>query len=72
MWQVSQGSFTIACNLMLYGITRYVARVGGIAPWRVISLFLGELTLLGSLFSWYILGAPTKVRWLNEEEKKMA
>lgn len=72
LWQVSQGFFTIVCNLMLYGIARYVSNHGGIAPWRTVSIFLGGLTLVGSLFSWYILGAPTQVRWLNKEEKKMA
>lgn len=72
IWQSSQGVFSIACNLMLYGIARYVTGRGGIAAWRCISLFLGALTLVGAIWSYFILGAPQEVRWLTEEEKKMA
>lgn len=71
-WQSSQGFFTIVCNLMLYGIARYATKMGQIAPWRTISLFLGGLTLVGAIFCYFILGTPHEVGWLNEEEKKMA
>ncbi|KAL3457170.1 MFS general substrate transporter [Aspergillus heterothallicus] len=71
-WQSSQGFFSIICNLMLYGIARHVTKVGGIDPWRCISLFLGGLTLLGAIFSWFVLGSPHEVKWLNEEERRMA
>ncbi|CAG9990539.1 unnamed protein product [Clonostachys byssicola] len=71
-WQSSQGFFTIVCNLMLYGIARYVTDNGSISAWRTISLFLGSLTLAGAIFCYFILGSPQEVRWLSEEEKKMA
>ncbi|CAG9942474.1 unnamed protein product [Clonostachys rosea f. rosea IK726] len=71
-WQSSQGFFTIVCNLMLYGIARYVTDKGSISAWRTISLFLGSLTLAGAIFCYFILGSPQEVRWLSEEEKKMA
>ncbi|VUC36597.1 unnamed protein product [Clonostachys rosea] len=71
-WQSSQGFFTIVCNLMLYGIARYVTDKGSISAWRTISLFLGSLTLVGAVFCYFILGSPQEVRWLNEEERKMA
>lgn len=71
-WQSSQGFFSIVCNLILYGIARHVAAYGGIEPWRCISLFLGSLTLVGTGFSWYVLGTPNEVSWLSEEEKRMA
>ncbi|KAH8885264.1 MFS general substrate transporter [Thozetella sp. PMI_491] len=71
-WQSSQGFFTIVCNLMLYGIAKHVTEVGGISAWRCISLFLGSLTLVGAIFCYFILGSPHEVKWLSEEEKKMA
>ncbi|CAH0039103.1 unnamed protein product [Clonostachys rhizophaga] len=71
-WQSSQGFFTIVCNLMLYGIARYVTDKGSISAWRTISLFLGSLTLAGAVFCYFILGSPQEVRWLSEEEKQMA
>ncbi|KAK8038306.1 MFS transporter [Apiospora phragmitis] len=72
LWQTSQGLLSIVCNLILYGIARRVAAVGGIEPWRCITLFLAALTLLGAVWCWFVLGTPNEVRWLNEEEKRMA
>ncbi|KAL4791882.1 MFS general substrate transporter [Aspergillus venezuelensis] len=71
-WQSSQGFFSIVCNLMLYGIARHVTKVGGIDPWRCISLFLGGLTLVGAVTCWFVLGSPREVPWLSEEEREMA
>jgi MFS transporter, ACS family, allantoate permease len=72
-WQASEGFFSIICNLMLYGIARYVTgRSSGIAAWRCLSLFLGGLTFLGAIFCFWILGSPHEVSWLNEEEKNIA
>jgi hypothetical protein len=71
-WQSSEGFFTIVCNLILYDIARHAEAHGGIAAWRCISLFLGSLTLCGAIASYFILGSPHEVRWLNEEEKLMA
>jgi ACS family allantoate permease-like MFS transporter len=71
-WQSSEGFFSIVCNLMLYGIARHVENHGGIAAWRCISLFLGSLTIVGAVASFFILGSPHEVRWLNKEEQRMA
>ncbi|KAJ5108313.1 major facilitator superfamily transporter [Penicillium angulare] len=60
------------CNLILYGIARHVEAHGGIAAWRCISLFLGSLTLAGAFAASFLLGLPHEVRWLNEDEKRMA
>lgn len=57
---------------MLYGIARKADETGAISPWRTISLFLGGLTLVGSAFCYFILGSPQEVKWLTEEEKKIA
>ena len=71
-WQSSEGVFSIVANLMLYGIARHVDAVGGIAAWRCISLFLGSLTLVAAIFSFYLLDAPHDAMWLTAEEKKIA
>ncbi|KAF4871559.1 putative transporter [Colletotrichum siamense] len=71
-WQSSQGFFTITCNLILYGIARHAVAKGDIAAWRIISLFLGGLTLIGSIFCYFVLGMPQNVPWLTEVEKRMA
>ncbi|KAJ5642865.1 MFS general substrate transporter [Penicillium longicatenatum] len=71
-WQSSEGFFSIVCNLILYGIARHVEAYGRIAAWRCISLFLGSLTLAGAVAAFFLLGSPHEVRWLNDNEKRMA
>ncbi|GKZ76368.1 hypothetical protein AnigIFM56816_006628 [Aspergillus niger] len=71
-WQSSEGFFSIVCNLILYAIARHVEAHGGIAAWRCISLFLGSLTLAGAVAAFFLLGCPHEVRWLNDDEKRMA
>ncbi|PYH93384.1 MFS general substrate transporter [Aspergillus ellipticus CBS 707.79] len=71
-WQSSEGFFSIVCNLILYGIARHVEAHGGVAAWRCISLFLGSLTLAGAVAAFFLLGCPHEVRWLSEDEKRMA
>ena len=44
----------------------------GLAPWKGISLFLGALTIVCSILVFFILGTPREVRWLSEDEKRMA
>lgn len=57
---------------MLYGIARHIDKVGGLAAWRCISLFLGSLTLAGAVFAFFILDSPHDAMWLTPEEKKIA
>jgi ACS family allantoate permease-like MFS transporter len=72
-WQSSQGFFSIICNLILYGIARHVVgQANSISAWRCISLFLGSLTMVGTVICFFILGTPDEVRWLNADEKLMA
>ncbi|KAK7513158.1 major facilitator superfamily domain-containing protein [Phyllosticta citriasiana] len=47
-------------------------RYGGLAAWRAISLFLGAATLLSSVTSFALLASPKEVRWMNNDEKRMA
>lgn len=75
LWQSSQGLFSVMCNLMLYGIARHVVlggQGGSLAAWRCISLFLGALTMAGTVVCGFVLGNPREVRWLTAEEKDMA
>ncbi|RDI83554.1 hypothetical protein Vi05172_g6518 [Venturia inaequalis] len=72
-WQSSQSFFSIVCNLALYGIARYVVGNNGpVAAWRCISLFLGSLTMVGTIVCFFVVGTPDEVRWLSAEEKIMA
>lgn len=50
----------------------HVQNTGGMAPWKVINLFLGALTIFGGLVNLVFLGTPKEVWWLNREEKKIA
>ncbi len=72
IWQSSEYIVSVAFQLMIYGIAKHTAAHGGLAAWRVISLFLGALTIGGAVLSFFLLGTPNEVRWLSKEEKRMA
>lgn len=72
LWQSSEGLLAIICNLILYGIAQHAEKHSGIQAWRTVSLFLGSLTIVGAAWSFYTLGTPHEVRWLNEDEKRIA
>ncbi|BEJ11159.1 hypothetical protein CspHIS471_0105810 [Cutaneotrichosporon sp. HIS471] len=62
---------------MIFGIGNYkiaerqLAK-GGLAPWRVINLFLGGVTVGMGLICFAIIGTPKEVWWLSKREKRMA
>jgi ACS family allantoate permease-like MFS transporter len=63
----------IITGLIEYGIGfRAQKNPGGLAPWRGISVFLGCLTIVCAVLVYFILGMPREVRWLSEDEKRMA
>lgn len=56
-----------------YGIgTHAKQHPTGLAPWKGISLFLGALTVVLSVVTYFIFGTPSEVRWLTAEEKRIA
>lgn len=71
IWQASEYILSTCTQLMVYGIARNSSH-SGLAIWRVISLFLGALTLGGAVACFFLLGTPSEVRWLSKEEKRMA
>ncbi|GMK54676.1 hypothetical protein CspeluHIS016_0112620 [Cutaneotrichosporon spelunceum] len=62
---------------MIFGIGNYkiaerqLAK-GGLAPWRVINLFLGGVTVGMGIVCLIIIGTPKEVWWLSKREKRMA
>ena len=56
-----------------YGIgTRAKNHPDGLAPWKGISLFLGSLTIVLSVITYFVFGTPREARWLTAEEKRIA
>ena len=72
LWQSSEYVLSSILQLMIYGIAKHVNAVGGLAPWRSVSLFLGSMTIAGSGLCFFLLGTPSEVRWLSKDEKRMA
>jgi ACS family allantoate permease-like MFS transporter len=73
IWGTANAGMQIICSLISYGIGFQAQKhPGGLAPWRGISIFLGCLTIMCSILVFFILGTPRKVRWLSEDEKRMA
>lgn len=72
VWGTSNAGMGIITQLIMYGIGKGAAHnPNGMQPWRYISIFLGCLTILLSVFSYFILGTPNEVKWLNAEEKRI-
>ncbi|CAK9786196.1 hypothetical protein CC85DRAFT_271311 [Cutaneotrichosporon oleaginosum] len=62
---------------MIFGIGNYKIaeqqlKNGGLAPWRLINLFLGGVTVGMGIVCLVILGTPKEVWWLSKREKRMA
>ncbi|KAJ5113980.1 hypothetical protein N7456_002514 [Penicillium angulare] len=73
IWGSSNAGMDILTSLINYGIGREAERhPGGLAPWKGISLFLGSLTIILSVVVFFTVGSPREVRWLTEDEKRMA
>jgi MFS transporter, ACS family, allantoate permease len=72
VFQSANAGFGVISSLVLYGIGTAEYRNPGLEAWRYMSYFLGGLTLLVGCLCLLLLGTPSEVRWLSEEEKKMA
>ncbi|RDW61677.1 hypothetical protein BP5796_11569 [Coleophoma crateriformis] len=73
IWGTSSAGMKIIASLIEYGIGMYSeAHPGHLQPWRGISFFLGGLTFLCTILVFFMLGSPREVRWLSEDEKRMA
>ncbi|EOO00485.1 putative mfs general substrate transporter protein [Phaeoacremonium minimum UCRPA7] len=63
----------VLTSLINYGIgTRAKNHPDGLAPWKGISLFLGSLTIVLSVITYFVFGTPREARWLTAEEKRIA
>lgn len=72
IWGSANSGMDILTSLINYGIgSRAESHSGGLAPWKGISLFLGTLTIVISIFTFFFFGTPREVRWLSESEKRM-
>jgi hypothetical protein len=73
IWGSANSGMDILTSLINYGIgTRAESHPQGLAPWKGISIFLGSLTIVISVFAFFLFGTPREVRWLSEAEKRMA
>jgi MFS transporter, ACS family, allantoate permease len=73
IWGTANAGMQVIASLISYSIGFQAQKhPGGLAPWRGISIFLGCLTLTSSVLVYFILGTPREVRWLSEDEKRMA
>ncbi|KAI0382733.1 MFS general substrate transporter [Hypomontagnella monticulosa] len=57
---------------IVYSIGTVSYKIPGFQAWRYMSFFLGGLTILAGVISFFILGTPSEVRWLSADEKKIA
>lgn len=70
IWGTANSGMNIITGLIEYKIGLHAQNnPGGLAAWKGISLFLGSLTIVLSMFVFFIIGTPHEVRWLSEEEK---
>lgn len=73
IWGSANSGMDVITSLINYGIgSRAENHPGGLAAWKGISLFLGSLTIVISVFTFFLFGTPREVRWLSETEKRMA
>ena len=71
-FQSANAGFGVIADLVMYGIGTHAEKYGGLAAWRCISLFLGASTIVAALVCFLLLGSPKEVRWMNQDEKRMA
>ncbi|EIM89633.1 MFS general substrate transporter [Stereum hirsutum FP-91666 SS1] len=68
-FQSANAGFGVIADLILYGIG---SRTSGDKSWRAMSYFLGGLTIVVGTLCLFLLGTPSEVPWLTEEERRMA
>ncbi|KAL0581258.1 hypothetical protein V5O48_000741 [Marasmius crinis-equi] len=71
IWGTANAGFGIITNLCMYAIGDHAQKRGGLTPWKGISFFLGAITIVLSIFCWFLLGTPREVSWLTLEERRM-
>ncbi|EIM91216.1 MFS general substrate transporter [Stereum hirsutum FP-91666 SS1] len=72
IWGTANYGFAVIVSLINYGIgTAAQKHPSGLAAWKGMSIFLGALTIIVSVASYFFLGTPREVRWLTAEEKKI-
>ncbi|KAL0071105.1 hypothetical protein AAF712_001663 [Marasmius tenuissimus] len=71
IWGTANAGFGIITNLCMYAIGDHAKKHGGLAPWKGISFFLGAITIVLSIFCWFLLGTPREVSWLSREERRI-
>ncbi|TRM62730.1 hypothetical protein BD626DRAFT_569865 [Schizophyllum amplum] len=71
IWGTANSGLGIIVSLCMYGIGKHAEEHGGLAPWKGISFFLGAMTIVLSVFCYFLLGTPREVSWLSEDEKRM-
>ncbi|ODN97332.1 hypothetical protein L198_03895 [Cryptococcus wingfieldii CBS 7118] len=73
VFQSANAGWGVVVDLTMYGIAQAAAKnEGGFEAWRGIAVFLGGQTLLAAFVAYWMLGSPNEVRWLSQEEKKIA
>ncbi|KAK7062699.1 hypothetical protein VNI00_000187 [Paramarasmius palmivorus] len=71
IWGTANAGFGIITNLCMYAIGLHAQRHGGLAAWKGISFFLGAITIVLSVFCWFLLGTPREVSWISPEERRI-
>ncbi|THV00272.1 MFS general substrate transporter [Dendrothele bispora CBS 962.96] len=71
IWGTANAGFGIIVQLCMYAIGNHAEKQGGLAAWRGISFFLGAITIVLSICSWFLLGTPREVAWISKEERRM-
>ncbi|KAI3607681.1 major facilitator superfamily transporter [Moniliophthora roreri] len=71
IWGTANAGMGIITNLCMYAIGDHAEKHGGLAAWKGISFFLGALTIVLSIFCWFLLGTPREVSWISPEERRM-
>ncbi|KAF9878393.1 hypothetical protein CkaCkLH20_03885 [Colletotrichum karsti] len=73
IWGTANSGMSVVTGLINYAIGKHAdSHPGGLAAWKGISFFLGGLTIVLAVLTFFILGTPREVKWLSEREKRMA
>jgi ACS family allantoate permease-like MFS transporter len=73
VFQSANAGWGIVADLTFYGLAKRKEQFpDSWAAWRGIEAFLGAQTLVVAVLSWFFLGTPNEVRWLDHRQKVMA
>uniref|UniRef100_A0A0W0FSN1 Putative MFS general substrate transporter n=1 Tax=Moniliophthora roreri TaxID=221103 RepID=A0A0W0FSN1_MONRR len=71
IWGTANAGMGIITSLCMYGIGFHAQKHGDPSAWKGISFFLGSITVVLSVFCWFLLGTPREVSWLSKEERRV-